>query len=222
MRFYVYLYVCNEMPVYVGKGAGYRANYHLHCARDPRRTRVSPFVNWLRKRILEGATVEVQIVSSDMTEFVAYELEKSLIAQYQHLGTLQNRTGGGDAPPSNRGRKFPGRKSPSTKGQSGKKWTEEQRAAHSLRMKEYMADPEVRKKVSIAKKGRPGPAWTESDKAKISAALTGRKNPLGSAAKTGELNPMFGRKWFNNGERSSLFFPDTAPKGWVPGKCRKK
>lgn len=204
------------MPIYVGKGVRDRSHSHLQAARSSREN-ITVFQRRLRSRIQRGCCIAVEIVCSGMDEIVAYEFEKLLIASHRRLGTLMNMTEGGDSPPSHQGRKFPGRKSPSTKGKPGKKWTEAQRQTHQKRMKEFMQSEEIRKKISAGKKGRPGMRHTEESRAKIGLAHR-RPSTAKSLSKLGALNPMFGRRWFHQDGRCALFFPDAAPEGWLPGK----
>lgn len=210
------MYICDEMPVYIGKGVRDRAYVHLQAAKSDRET-ITVFQRRLRARLQRGSAVSVEIISSELDESVAYELEKLLIANYRRLGTLMNMTEGGDSPPSHQGRRFPNRKSPSTKGRPGKKWTEEQRQRHQKRMMEFMQSEDIRKRISDGKKGRPGMRHTEESRAKISIAQR-RPSAAKALSKTGALNPMFGRRWFHHGNLCSLFFPHAVPDGWLPGK----
>jgi len=173
-----------------------------------------------------GMSPCIEIVADKLSEAEALKLEIELIAKYGRLGIdeggiLLNVLEGGDNPPNHQGRKFVDRKSPSTKGQPGRSWTDEERQRHSKLMRDRMSDPDTREKCSAAKRGRPVNLSDES-RAKIAASIRGSKNPNGSEAKRGSRNPMFGRKWFNNGERSTLFLPETVPDGWVPGKVRRR
>jgi hypothetical protein len=174
-----------------------------------------------------GMSPCIEIVVDNLSEAEALKLEIELIAKYGRLGIdegglLLNVLEGGDNPPNHKGRKFAGRKSPATKGQPGRAWTDEERQQHSQIMRDRMSDPNTREKCSAAKRGRAVPKMSDETRAKIAAAIRGSKNPKGGEAKRGSRNPMFGRKWFNNGERSTLFQPGAAPKGWMPGKVRRK
>lgn len=121
-RFYVYVLARpNGKPFYVGKGRGKRVFEHDSEARngcDCHKCRV------IRKIWRNGGSIQRYIMfeTDDEQEAFAYEIE--LIAMYGQR-TLANKTNGGD-------------------GMSGS--TPEQRAAHSKRMKEWMADPENRRR----------------------------------------------------------------------------
>ena len=213
------MYRCDGIPLYVGKGQRKRAWVHLVRARASRGYH-SQFQQHLSQLLRMGSVIIVEIVQDNLSQEEALALEIDTIQSFRRRsdgGTLWNRTRGGDLPESNLGRLFPNRRSPSQKGFPGKKWSDEDRARHSQRMTEYMSDPEVRRKVSVAKTGKPGQPHTEESRAKISAAQR-RPSAAKSRSKTGSLNPMYGRRWFNNGERSSLFFPGTEPAGWKSGK----
>jgi hypothetical protein len=220
--FYVYTFHADEsaLPFYVGKGTSTRARDHLYLCKRP--TARSRFHARLKSMLDAGMDPVIKIVSVDMDETDALKLEIALISKYGRMGMdrggiLLNVLGGGDNPPNHKGKKFAGRKPPVTKGKPGRAWTDEDRQRHSAVMSKRMAHPETREKCSAAKRGRPV-KMSDDARAKIAASIRGSKNPKGSEAKRGSLNPMFGRKWFNNEKRSSLFHPDSAPTGWVPGK----
>lgn len=93
--------------------------------------------------------------------------------------------------------------------------------------------PEIRKRLSEVKKGKPNPHTDEWNK-HISDALKGRqimvftdeiKEKL-SKSKRGSNNPMYGKfavkntKWYNNGEINIR--AAECPEGFVPGILRKK
>jgi len=226
MSFYVYTFKADDdaLPFYVGKGTSTRANDHLAiCQRPAPRSR---FHRKLKSMLDAGLSPCIEIVADGLTENEALQLEIELIGRYGRLGIddggiLLNVLEGGDNPPNHKGRKFAERKSPTTKGQPGRVWTEEDRQRHSQIMLSRMNDPDTREKCSAAKRGRPV-KLTDEARSKIAASIRGSKNPKGSEAKRGSLNPMFGRKWFNNGERSTLFHPEAVPEGWLPGKLRRR
>lgn len=216
---YVYRYDLDGVPIYVGKGSGKRAWVHLIRAQADHGYKTSIQIE-MTEQIRSGRTISVAIVQDGLSEADALALEVAIIEQIGRRsrgGTLWNTMRGGEVPPSVRGMKFENRRELSQKGLPGKRWSEQDRVRHSHRMKEYMSDPEVRRKVSEAKRGRPGPKHTAESRAKISAAQRG-PSLAKSVSKTGALNPMFGRKWFHQGDRRSLFFPDAVPEGWLPGK----
>jgi hypothetical protein len=224
--FYVYTFKADDdaLPFYVGKGTSTRAKDHLAICQRP--ASCSRFHRKLKSMLDADLSPCIEIVADGLSENEALQLEIELIGKYGRLGIddggiLLNVLEGGDNPPNHKGRKFAGRKPPSTKGRSGRVWTEADRQRHSQIMLSRMKDPETREKCSAAKRGRPIKLSDES-RAKIAAAIRGSKNPKGSEAKLGARNPMFGRKWFNDGERSSLFHPEEAPEGWLPGKARRK
>lgn len=97
-------------------------------------------------------------------------------------------------------------------------WTDQDRTDQSRRMKKRMADLTTRQLCSMAKKGKPGHPQTKESKAKISAAHLNKPSINKSRSKMGSKNPMFGWKWFNNGELARLFHPDQVPSGWSLGR----
>lgn len=106
------------------------------------------------------------------------------------------------------------------KGQPGRKWSDEERKTHSVRLKSRMSDPITRQRCSLAKLGK-GHAHTDETKQKISQAqrnLTDEQRARKSASKTGNKNPAFGKKWFNDGTVAKQFFPGQEPFGWKLGK----
>lgn len=102
--YYTYLYIDpkNNSPIYVGKGQDKRAWSHFTITSNPRLT------NTLKKRIQEGFIIEPSLTYYP-SEKAAYSAEIFWIAVYGRedlkTGTLFNRTPGGDAPPSGKGRK---------------------------------------------------------------------------------------------------------------------
>lgn len=214
MRYYVYIYYYRGVPIYVGKGSGRRAWEHLRLPRDD-----TPFYRKLKEIKKGGRRPSVVIYACDLREPEAYALERKLILGFgrRPTGTLFNRTDGGDNPPNHKGRRFPHRKSPSIKGKPGRKWSKSARKRHARIMKRVMASPVTRRKCSVAKKGKPGRKHTEESKAKLRA--TPRKpHPNNSLSKLGRRNPMFGWRWFNDGERARLFDPRFVPRGWMLGR----
>jgi hypothetical protein len=126
-RFYVYLWSdpANNIPRYVGKGAGKRAWDHIQ---DKSSARISYL---LKKRHASGYVCIPQIIWLD-SEAEAYEFEKLLIAEIGRLdlgtGTLFNCTDGGDGA---RGLNSDARRRQglsSSRVQKGRPFTEEHRA----------------------------------------------------------------------------------------------
>lgn len=101
-------------------------------------------------------------------------------------------------------------------------WSEKRREAHSRLMKAKMADPETRRRCSVAKKGKPGNKLTEAQKVERSVRMTGVSNPKGSLAKMGKKNPLFGARWFHKDRQNGLFHPGQEPRGWRLGRCLGK
>lgn len=121
-------------PIYVGKGAHANRPYtHLT------RTDKSPFVhrlNWIRKR---GQQPIIEILCDGVDDELASLVEIEAISKYGRKdlgkGPLLNLTDGGD-------------------GIAGYRYTPEQRENVSSATKVAMADPEVRHKCSMGRKGK--------------------------------------------------------------------
>lgn len=127
--FYVYEHWRSDtgQPFYVGKGFKKRA-YQM-----TQRNRHHVFVQEYLKRI--GATVEVKIVATSLTEREAFDMEVARIESWLAAGCkLVNITKGGDGP-------------------SGRKHTEEWKRANSERMKNRVISEETRAKMSASAMG---------------------------------------------------------------------
>lgn len=221
--FYVYAYMDGDAPIYVGKGIRDRAASHMRAAARGRR---GLFYDRLRALAAESRSPRIAFIAQALSDEDALKLEADLIARHGRFGLdrggiLLNRHAGGGQPPNHKGRKFPDRRAPSTKGLPGKRWTDEQREAHRLKMTAVMACELIRSKVSAAKTGKPGPVMSLDARAKIGAALRGRSSEAKSRSKTGASNPNFGRRWFTDGDRSSLHRPGSEPAGWQPGRASR-
>lgn len=94
-RFYVYELIDprTNMPFYVGKGCGKRAEAHLIEAAKPRFEQTNPFKCAIINNIIgSGREVVIKYVQKDMLEKDAYALETELIAKY---GKKNDATGEG-------------------------------------------------------------------------------------------------------------------------------
>lgn len=215
-RYYVYVYWVNQVPIYVGKGSNGRA---LEFRRG--RGRLGRLLKQLAQ---SDSELVVEYRQSSLTENQAFDLEIALIAQYGRLGidpagTLHNLTPGGDNPPCHKGRKFPNRRPPSSKGKPGRKWSAADKAQHCERMKLRMSDPETRRRCSIAKAGsQPPQLRTPEALAKRAATLRGRPQPQLLTRDVFERRGKAHAKlrWFNDGttERRLL----EPPVGWYSGR----
>lgn len=205
-KFYTYLYKdpIDNKPIYVGKGKGNRAYYHIYA-----KTQLG---NTLRKRKTEGYVVE-PVINYEADETTALEMEKFWINFYGRLdlgtGTLFNLTDGGEKAPGsnpwNKGKVRPQPLNSSNWGKGHKPWNTGKTKETDIRMQE-IAD-----KLSLSNKGKPGNKdyrATDETKAKISL---GNKN----------------RKWkptlmafedLSYGEQRSLYRrgSDRVPKEWRP------
>jgi len=210
--FYVYEHIRKDtnIPFYVGKGKGYRAN-----------STQNRNIYW--KRVVEKAGYTINYVAKDIDEELAYLCEQERIDQLKRLGCkLANLTVGGEGagagelhhmwgkPHPDRGSKRP-HTSEKLKGSNnpnyGTKWSEERRKAHSIArtgkklnrplgsksgMKGKAYPEEGKRKLSEALKGRISPNWgrtaSEETKAKMSASQKAR------AERFGDNHPNKGRK----------------------------
>jgi group I intron endonuclease len=133
-----------------------------------------PVYDWIRKHGEEN-------IEAFLIEHVQEGLEQRelfWISHYREMGhTLLNLTDGGLGP-------------------NGHVWTEEQRAAHSIKMKEVVNRPEVKAKIKANRTISYGPRHSEEQKAKWSqdrkGSITGEKNP--NYGKFGPDHPSYGRK----------------------------
>jgi len=112
------------------------------------------------------------------------------------------------------------------KGKPGRKWSDEEKALHSIRMKDAMSKAETKKRCSLAKLGKPGHKPTEQHRAAISYAqknLTPIQRKRQSDSKLAEKNGVFGKCWVTNGETTLLIAKsDTIPEGYRHGRVVKK
>lgn len=94
--FYIYQYidVNTQQPFYIGKGIGRRLKAHLNEAKSriaaPKIGRPSYCVAKIMKLLKNDTAPIIEIVSGDLSEDAAYELEKTLIAQYGRKGIDKN------------------------------------------------------------------------------------------------------------------------------------
>jgi len=150
--YYVYLHIRkdNGTPFYVGKGRGNRL--------IEKKSR-SEFWN----NVVNKYGYDIILLENDISEEKSFEMESYWIKRIGRrdleLGPLVNLSDGGE-------------------GNSGHKWTEEQK-----------------KQVSIDRKGRK--PWNTGKKC---PQLSGEKNAM--FGKTGELNPMFGKGYLISGEKN--------------------
>lgn len=131
-----------DICFYVGKGCGKRAK--------SKQGRNKYHTNIQAKLARMGMCLEVRLVASGLSEDEALELERSRIKFWKSLGVKISNI------------HFSGQKSQTMK------WTDERRAAHSIRLRE----PETRAKRSAAQKGR---KLTPEHLANMSAARKGLK-----------------------------------------------
>ncbi len=145
-RFYVYAYLReDDTPYYIGKGSFYRSNskhynnYGSSVPRDKQR---------------------IQIIQENMLEHEAFELERSLIAQYgrKDIGTgiLRNLTDGGE-------------------GTSGRVATPEQR--EKIRRSKLGVPLSEAHKAKMREAAKNRPKESEDTRQKRRARVTGKGNP---------------------------------------------
>ena len=168
-----------EKCFYVGKGTGKRA-YRMRINRNDHHQRI---VNKLTEM---GLSVKVVIISNDLSDKEAYELEAKRISFYG-IENLVNQTAGGI-----------GVKAPSP----------EVRKKMAAARAQVLSDPEFRErhrqacidgqrrtgsaaKAAVKKRGRKQPAEAVARRAEL---LRGRKRPQISERMSGEGNPFFGKR----------------------------
>lgn len=235
-NFYVYALIDPRTgkPFYVGKGTGNRCYTHIKevkRGKAPKDNNLKKY-NKIASILLCGVDPNVQIIQEHLEETEAYEIEENLIKQYGREGYEENgiltNLCIGARPPSQKGKQFPGRKSP-MKGKIVGPWSEERRKIHSERMKEVMADPKKRKAISQAKTNKPGPKRTDLSIQKQRQTIANHTQEKRDAyrinrslAKAGTKNPMYGKIWVwnPNTEESRLISAETLPLlvGFVKGR----
>lgn len=145
--FYVYLYRDeNGIPIYVGKGKGQRAWYHL------KRKDKHPFTHKLNKMRRLGYNPQPEMICISMSEELALHLEETVIKTLGRVdlgtGTLLNLTDGGE-------------------GIQGWKASEETRKKQSESAKKRIASEETRKKLSESRKGMKYKPKSDETKARL-------------------------------------------------------
>lgn len=106
------------------------------------------------------------------------------------------------------------------KNRPGRKWSQEERQNHSIRMTQLMKDPLIKERCSKAKLGKPGHQLSSETKLKIGLANS-KPSEAKSFSKSGSKNPAFGKRWYNNSLVSKQFYPGTEPMLWKLGKVKK-
>lgn len=132
--FYVYLISrLDGQPLYVGKGKGNRWRHHGKYGRNKHLLYI------MAQAKAEGRELPRMKIREGLTEDKAFEYERAVIAFFgrEDLGTgmLVNLTEGGDGP-------------------SGYRYSDEERARHSERMKNRTMSPDWRANVSAGLKGK--------------------------------------------------------------------
>jgi hypothetical protein len=147
--YFVYIIHDNTgVPVYVGKGRGYRAGLY-----NRRNAKIEALISF-------GGTLPPVKVREGLTEAEAYEVERALIAFHGRadlgLGPLLNLSDGGA-------------------GATGVIVSAELRARRGAAHRGKIVSAETRARMSAALKGKTPPPDTPERRAALSAALKGRK-----------------------------------------------
>jgi hypothetical protein len=175
--FYVYEHIRKDtnIPFYVGKGKGYRAN-----------STQNRNIYW--KRVVEKAGYTINYVAKDIDEELAYLCEQERIDQLKRLGyKLANLTVGGEGAGAGELHHMWGKPHP----QKGIKrpWLRERYLGENNPQWGKKFSEETRKQMSISrtgkklnrplgsKSGMKGKAYPEEGKRKLSEALKGRPCP---------------------------------------------
>lgn len=188
--FYVYVYFrLDGTPCYVGKGKGLR----FRCHRKPsKKTHLSNIIK------NSNSDLPVIFVRENLTEFEAFETEAALIAAIgrEPFGPLVNLTDGWE-------------------GNSGFKWSIEQRNRRTEYLKERWKNPAIKEAAKIRMIGnrrRRGKTMPKEFGEALSARMQGNTNTLGlkhtdearqkmSAAKKGKLKSEEWRKKISEANR---------------------
>lgn len=204
-------------PFYVGKGKPNRPYFHFWEARKT--TRNMRRFNIIRAVEAKGGMITVDIVASEVSEPVAFTIERQLIYFYgreDQGGLLANHTDGGEGPAGmalearqrigNAKRGIP--RSPETiekmrQSQTGFRHSEATKKKLALLSLGKKHSPEARAKMSIAiqaaiARGRKPVDWTPERRAHFSAMATGRKYPAMAAANRGAGNPAARGLWVDD------------------------
>lgn len=160
--YYTYVWSCNDVPFYVGKGSGNRALSHLNTD--------SKLAGIIQTASEQGREIRCQIFPA-VSERAALDYEVELITKYGRLdigtGFLLNKSPGGTTAPS-KPRSLETRRRIS-EGHRGTKRSDETRRRISEAKKNPSA--ETRAKLSKINKGK---KFTEEHRQKMSAAHKGR------------------------------------------------
>jgi hypothetical protein len=153
--YYVYLFVIDGIPRYIGKGQRDRYSEHIRVVR--RGTGKSMWYTFLKKSMSAGREIVVEIIADGLTSEQAKNVEIDLIAKHGRramgCGTLMNVSAGGDGIDSEVAKEIhsrPGMKEKIGRAISAAAARPEVKQLRMRSLKEAYANPEVIRRVSNA------------------------------------------------------------------------
>jgi hypothetical protein len=153
--YYVYVFVIDGVPRYIGKGQRDRYREHVRVVR--RGTGISMWYTFLRKSLSEGREIVVEVIADGLTSEQAKKVEIDLIARHGRRvnggGTLMNISAGGDGIDSEVAKEIhsrPGMKEKIGRAISAAAARPEVKLLRVKSLKEAYANPEVIRRVSNA------------------------------------------------------------------------
>ena len=197
VAYYVYAFVIDGIPRYIGKGQRDRYREHIRVVR--REAEGSMWYKFLRRSVLEGREIVVKILADGLTSEQAKKIEIDLIAQHGRraigVGTLMNISAGGDGIDSEVAKEIhsrPGMKEKIGRAISAAAARPEVKRLRMQVLKHAYKNPEVIRRVSAAvRKALQNPdvkerhsigvrnSWTKSGvrQRRIEAILSANQNP---------------------------------------------
>ena len=192
MSFYVYALFSSEkpeVPFYIGKGNGKRLTRHLVYAKKKRNTREKYIVGVISR----GGKIEARKISDNLSEALAFKLERDLIRFYGRKpnGPLLNFTDGGEGTSGNILSEVSCSKIKAANTEAYRKLSDEEKMRRAVVNAKNGRSAKCREASSKANTGR---KLSAEHRAAISAAHKGKSKPLAQRLKIAESNRLAKRK----------------------------